>query len=188
MPVPAGCGTGCRRVDVLVAAPVADAGQVWRRAPCRDRSACPGTERSHPVFCRGRDRHHEDRRLQPLGEVEGSCASCSTRPPTTAGAARGCSRHATGWRRRRCLLSGTGRQAGRRPTRWMSKITAAARRSRPGGELGHQRDARAGGRVIDRAPAHDAPMTMPRAAISSSAWTTAKLALPVSGSMRYLRR
>ena len=42
--------------------------------------------------------------------------------------------------------------------------------------------------VIDRAPAQEAPTTMPRAAISSSAWTTAKLALPVSLSVRYLRR
>ncbi len=35
-----------------------------------------------------------------------------------------------------------------------------------------------------RAPAHPAPMTMPMAASSSSAWTMAKVAFP-SGPMRY---
>ncbi len=38
--------------------------------------------------------------------------------------------------------------------------------------------------VIERAPAQLAPMTMPSAAISSSAWTMANVALPVSLSMR----
>ena len=42
--------------------------------------------------------------------------------------------------------------------------------------------------MVVGAPAHEAPTTMPSAAISSSAWTTAKVALPVSGSIRYLRR
>ena len=37
-------------------------------------------------------------------------------------------------------------------------------------------------------PAQLAPTTMPSAAISSSAWTTANVALPVSLSTRYLRR
>jgi len=32
--------------------------------------------------------------------------------------------------------------------------------------------------VIDRAPAHPAPIAIPTAANSSSAWTIAKLALP----------
>src|SRR3990172_5872394 len=41
--------------------------------------------------------------------------------------------------------------------------------------------------VMARAPAQPAPMTMPMAASSSSAWTTAKVALP-SGPMRYFRR
>ena len=41
--------------------------------------------------------------------------------------------------------------------------------------------------VIDRAPAQTAPTTMPSAAISSSAWTIANVALPVSLSMRYFR-
>src|SRR5262245_18493814 len=41
--------------------------------------------------------------------------------------------------------------------------------------------------VIERAPAQLAPITMPRAAISSSAWTTANVACPVFGSIRYLR-
>ena len=35
-----------------------------------------------------------------------------------------------------------------------------------------------------RAPAQPAPMVMPRAAISSSACTTAKVAFPVRSSMR----
>ena len=39
--------------------------------------------------------------------------------------------------------------------------------------------------VIARAPAQPAPMTMPIEAISSSAWTIAKVALPVSLSIRY---
>src|SRR4029450_10887140 len=39
--------------------------------------------------------------------------------------------------------------------------------------------------VIARAPAQPAPTTMPMAAISSSACTTANVALPVSLSMRY---
>src|SRR4051794_23441135 len=39
--------------------------------------------------------------------------------------------------------------------------------------------------VIARAPAHPAPITMPIAAISSSAWTIAKVALPVSLPPRY---
>src|SRR6266550_3873771 len=39
--------------------------------------------------------------------------------------------------------------------------------------------------VIERAPAQLAPMTMPSDAISSSAWTMAKVALPVSLSTRY---
>src|SRR5947207_13761407 len=39
--------------------------------------------------------------------------------------------------------------------------------------------------VIARAPAQLAPMTIPSDAISSSAWTIAKLALPVSLSTRY---
>ena len=39
--------------------------------------------------------------------------------------------------------------------------------------------------VIARAPAQPAPMTIPIAAISSSAWTIAKVAFPVSLSMRY---
>ncbi len=38
--------------------------------------------------------------------------------------------------------------------------------------------------VIARAPAQPAPSTMPIAASSSSAWTTAKVGLPVSGSTR----
>src|SRR6516225_3662240 len=38
--------------------------------------------------------------------------------------------------------------------------------------------------VIERAPAHPAPIAIPTAASSSSAWTMAKLALP-SFSMRY---
>ena len=38
--------------------------------------------------------------------------------------------------------------------------------------------------VIERAPAQPAPSTMPMAAISSSACTTAKVALPVAGSRR----
>src|SRR5436305_14774431 len=41
--------------------------------------------------------------------------------------------------------------------------------------------------VIERAPDQPAPMTMPSAAISSSACTMAKVALPVSLSIRYLR-
>ncbi len=41
--------------------------------------------------------------------------------------------------------------------------------------------------VIARAPTQLAPITMPTAAISSSAWTIAKVALPVSLSMRCLR-
>src|SRR5690606_15058324 len=41
--------------------------------------------------------------------------------------------------------------------------------------------------VIARAPAQLAPITMPSAAISSSAWTTANDAFPVSLSVRYLR-
>ena len=41
--------------------------------------------------------------------------------------------------------------------------------------------------VIARAPAQLAPTTMPSAAISSSAWTIANVALPVSLSMRYFR-
>jgi hypothetical protein len=41
--------------------------------------------------------------------------------------------------------------------------------------------------VMARAPAQLAPTTIPSAAISSSAWTIAKLALPVSWSMRYFR-
>src|SRR2546430_15296717 len=39
--------------------------------------------------------------------------------------------------------------------------------------------------VIARAPAPLAPMTIPSDAISSSAWTIANVALPVSLSMRY---
>src|SRR5215472_8591037 len=39
--------------------------------------------------------------------------------------------------------------------------------------------------VIERAPAQLAPMTMPSDAISSSAWTMAKVALPVFLSIRY---
>src|SRR3954464_1826585 len=39
--------------------------------------------------------------------------------------------------------------------------------------------------VIDRAPAQLAPMTMPSAAISSSAWTIANDAFPVALSIRY---
>src|SRR6187200_3395974 len=39
--------------------------------------------------------------------------------------------------------------------------------------------------VIDRAPAQLAPITMPSAAISSSACTIAKVAFPVALSMRY---
>ena len=42
--------------------------------------------------------------------------------------------------------------------------------------------------VIARAPAQLAPRTMPMAAISSSACTTANVALPVSWSMRYFCR
>src|SRR4051812_33150732 len=41
--------------------------------------------------------------------------------------------------------------------------------------------------VIARAPAQLAPTTIPSAAISSSAWRMANVALPVSLSMRYLR-
>src|SRR5262245_12642950 len=41
--------------------------------------------------------------------------------------------------------------------------------------------------VIARAPAQLAPTTMPREAISSSAWTIANVALPVVLSMRYFR-
>jgi hypothetical protein len=41
--------------------------------------------------------------------------------------------------------------------------------------------------VIALAPTQLAPMTIPMAAISSSAWTMAKVALPVSLSMRYFR-
>src|SRR3984893_2702660 len=39
--------------------------------------------------------------------------------------------------------------------------------------------------VIDRAPAQLAPITIPSEAISSSIWTTANVALPVSLSTRY---
>src|SRR5438093_10020136 len=39
--------------------------------------------------------------------------------------------------------------------------------------------------VMARAPAQLAPITMPSDAISSSAWTMANVALPVSLSMRY---
>src|ERR1700752_2856205 len=39
--------------------------------------------------------------------------------------------------------------------------------------------------VIDRAPAQLAPITIPSDAISSSAWTIANVALPVSLSTRY---
>src|SRR5215207_7851549 len=39
--------------------------------------------------------------------------------------------------------------------------------------------------VIERAPAQLAPTTMPIAAISSSAWTIANVALPVALSIRY---
>ena len=39
--------------------------------------------------------------------------------------------------------------------------------------------------VIDRAPAQPAPSAMPIDASSSSAWTIAKVAFPVSLSMRY---
>src|SRR5215471_11913042 len=39
--------------------------------------------------------------------------------------------------------------------------------------------------VIERAPAQLAPITMPSDAISSSAWTIAKVAFPVSLSIRY---
>src|SRR5258708_40359347 len=39
--------------------------------------------------------------------------------------------------------------------------------------------------VIERAPAQLAPITMPSEAISSSAWTIANVALPVSLSTRY---
>jgi hypothetical protein len=38
--------------------------------------------------------------------------------------------------------------------------------------------------VIARAPAQPAPSTMPIAEISSSAWTTAYVAFPVTGSLR----
>src|SRR3972149_7580840 len=39
--------------------------------------------------------------------------------------------------------------------------------------------------VIDRAPAQPAPSAIPTDASSSSAWTTAKVAFPVSWSLRY---
>src|SRR5512135_3400613 len=39
--------------------------------------------------------------------------------------------------------------------------------------------------VNDRAPAQEAPITMPIAAISSSAWMTAAVSLPVTGSFRW---
>src|ERR1700737_4998032 len=39
--------------------------------------------------------------------------------------------------------------------------------------------------VIERAPAQLAPITIPSAAISSSAWTMAKVAFPVAFSTRY---
>src|SRR3989337_4056444 len=41
--------------------------------------------------------------------------------------------------------------------------------------------------VIARAPAQPAPITMPSDAISSWAWTIAKVAFPVALSMRYFR-
>src|SRR5215469_14179593 len=42
--------------------------------------------------------------------------------------------------------------------------------------------------VMERAPAHPAPSAMPIEASSSSACTTAYVALPVSGSLRYFWR
>ncbi len=160
-----------------------------RSAPCRARSASSGygngsdiqlfMPRSRSVMtktgvwnCSARSkaslRHGEA--LLRRGREAASGAWCRR-----ARAAR-----STGCRPARCASAGrwTGPRAARRRSRPALRRSSRGRRTPtsarcPGPEVA----------VMERAPAQPAPITMPIAASSSSACTTAKVALPVSGSM-----
>ena len=164
-----------------------------RRAPCRDRSACPG-------YVNGCDiqvfmpeievAHHEDERLEPLGQVERlhrHLVALLDRAGQQHDVLRVAVRCSAAKRRSPCAVR-VGRPVDG-PTRWMSKIT---RRHlgvvRQAGELATS--ARCRGRTWTSSRARRPSWrrsTMPSAAISSSACTMANVALPVSLSMRYFR-
>ena len=148
----AACGRGCRRRR----RPCSGPSRRWR-ASVSASSTLPRSsglvgilERiGHPgVHAEVEIAHHEDGRLEALGEVEGvlrhlvALGDRRRQQQDVLG-----SRRATGRRRRRCPLRGAGRQAGRRA----DALDVEDHRRHLGvvgqaGELGHQRDARAGGR------------------------------------------
>ena len=138
-------------VDVLVAAPVADAGQrlgvehlaaIERLGRVLERVGHPGVHAEVEVA------HHEDGRLQALGEVEGvlrHLVALGDGRRQQEDVAAVAVRQAGG--EGDVLLRGAGRQAGRRA----DALDVEDHRRQLGvvgqaGELGHQRDARAGGR------------------------------------------
>ena len=139
-------------VDVLVAAPVADARQrlgvehlaaIERLGRVLERVGHPGVHAEVEIA------HHEDGRLQALGEVEGvlrHLVALGDGRRQQEDVAAVAVRQAGG--EGDVLLRGAGRQAGRRA----DALDVEDHRRQLGvvgqaGELGHQRDARAGGRA-----------------------------------------
>ena len=180
-------------VHVLVAAPLADARDGLRvqhlaaidgRLGIRERIRHP---RVHAEVEIAHDEHRRSAAARP-GRRRPSPSS-STRRPSGAAAADAACRRATaprssGCRPAPCASAGpwTARHAGCRRSR------PALRRSSPSPVNSPISDTPGPDvDVIARAPTQLAPMTIPMAAISSSACTMANVALPVSLSMRYFR-
>ena len=152
------------------------------RGPCGGCRPRRTARHSRSFMPMSRSSMHEDRRLQPVGEVERQRAELEAFVRVFAGtAARAWCRRARRRRRSACRTAGCASAC-----RWTGR-RAARRRSPPG-----FRRNRRGPRnscisempgpevaVKARAPFQPAPITMPIEASSSSAWTIAKRALPV---------
>ena len=145
---------------------------------------------AHPVVHADVEiRHHHDRRLQPLGQVEGIAREVEAllgiareQADVLGVAVRGVGRFQD------VALLRARRHAGGRARRAGCRTAPRALRRNTRGP-GIRSSARCPGRwsaVKARAPFQLAPSTMPMAASSSSAWMKAKFFLPVSGSTRSL--
>ena len=141
------------------------------------RAVVPGERLAQPVVHADVEvEHDEDRRLQPVGEVEGVSAPNSKHFVRILREQQ----HVLGVAVRGV---GAGQDVGLLGARRHAGRGAAALdvedHRRDFGEIGeadellHQRDAGARGAVKARAPFQPAPITMPIEAISSSAWTMA---------------